>query len=573
MLPFHFTAGRRILILFLILFFFGTLPLYGLVVVWTQEYGQGSAFDNMAWGLAVDGNSNVYIAGEADGGAAANVDFFTLKLDRTGVTQWKRQINGPGSGGDSAFGGAVCDASNNVYVTGYIWMGASYEAWTVKYRSDGTSAWTQRKAGCAGYAVAYDPDGYIIAGMNRNNGKDYDYFIVKYGAAGNTVWTQVYDGGTNDNVWGVSVDRSHNVYATGISHNFSDNDIFTIKYTPSGTAVWTQRYDPGGDHDKGEEIAADSLQNAYVTGQRDMSGPGGNFLIIKYGPSGGFLWSRELAAVAGWPDQGYGITVDSDDFVYAAGMRYNGVNYDAFIIKMDGSGNTVWTQVYNSGPAAFADDGWFDITLDERQSVYAAGKKPGFTDRFFVIKYLQPPNRPLLLSLQPQDASSVRLLWLDRPNESGYAVYRSTDASGFSRIAVLPADTVEYTDSGPAAGERRSYRVAATNAAGFSPFSGILTLSNTAASSAGEVLMAPNVYRPPGAYHGVTFFNVPQDFELKVYSVSGGLMLARRVTGSPERYLWDVSDGNGNPLRSGTYFCRILGDGGKEKYFKLTVVR
>jgi hypothetical protein len=85
----------------------------------------------------------------------------------------------------------------------------------------------------------------------------------------------------------------------------------------------------------------------------------------------------------------------------------------------------------------------------------------------------EPPDAPTNLSAPDVKYNSVTLHWEDNAdNESGYFVERKTDASGYERITTINRqDAVWYVDQNVSPDTIYTYRVAAFNDAGASPYS------------------------------------------------------------------------------------------------------
>ena len=91
---------------------------------WFLTRQLGTTADDIAYGVAVDGNGNVYVTGTTYGGLDGNTnagggDPFLIRYASNGNKIWTRQ---PGTAtGENAKGVAV-DRNGNVYVTGiYTW--------------------------------------------------------------------------------------------------------------------------------------------------------------------------------------------------------------------------------------------------------------------------------------------------------------------------------------------------------------------------------------------------------------------------------------------------------------------
>jgi len=81
-----------------------------------------------------------------------------------------------------------------------------------------------------------------------------------------------------------------------------------------------------------------------------------------------------------------------------------------------------------------------------------------------VVSASTKPNDPSSLTAQPQSASSIKLSWQDNSSgESGYEVERcqGSGCTSFVKIADLPPNTIEFTDTGLSPSTTYRYRVRA----------------------------------------------------------------------------------------------------------------
>src|SRR5260370_448289 len=152
-----------------------------------------------------------------------------------------------------------------------------------------------------------------------------------------TLMYSTYLGGSKDDVGAaIAVDSAGNAYVTGLtrSTNFPTVnalqpkfgggllDVFAAKINASGSALLYSTYLGGSGDDQGYGIAADSVGNAYVTGEtqsinfptvnalQPSSGGGTDAFAAKINASGSALvYSTYLGASSG--DFGNGIAADS----------------------------------------------------------------------------------------------------------------------------------------------------------------------------------------------------------------------------------------------------------------------
>ncbi|MBN1898799.1 MAG: SBBP repeat-containing protein [Spirochaetes bacterium] len=555
------------LYIFIIFFISALNPLFSQVIIWTQQYDGGT--NDQAFGIAVDLYLNAYVTGRKHNGT--DHDYFTIKYDKDGNTVWTQQKDG-GNGDDMAYD--ICiDPFENIYITGSKRNGAgNNNFFTVKYSTSGVIIWTQQQwfGISSGFASGIDVDPYqnvYLTGYRVTN-SNYDFFTIKYDPSGNTIWTQIWNSGGNYDIGkGITVDKDLNVYVVGDKGMIADWVI--IKYDPSGTSIWTQYHNSGPmSEDWANGVVVDSMGNIYVTGQKRL-GDNRDFFTKKYDSSGSTVWTQQYETGKSY-EYAKDIAIDSYDCIYVTGMKSNEFNLDFFTIKYDSDGNTVWTQQFDGGIGHDIPNG---ITVDREHNVYVAGEKFNGTDQdYLTIKIQQPPYVPSLTSAVLVSEDSIRLSWLDIPNENQYIIYRSLDGVNFSELTMANKDSTGYVDTALEPDTKYFYRIATTNAAGKSLPSNILQ-AQTTVYSIGQVIMAPNPFIPQSEDDLLSIFNLPFDFELNVYS-TGGSEVARIDTSSINgKYLWDVKNKNREPLKSGVYICYFKDKKGNSKSLKLVVVR
>lgn len=259
--------------------------------LWVRRYNTSSILPDYAYGLAVDGNSNVYITGHSYG-AGTSADYATIKYSPTGDTLWVRRYDDPGNFNDFALSLAI-DDSGNVYVTGYTADTITiFDYTTIKYSPTGNILWVRSYNGPAngidvGTAIVVDNAGQVyVTGRSVGNGTSFDYATIKYSSAGNTLWVRRFNHSVNgvDAAEDLAVDDSGNVYVTGLSDGGGSYfDYLTIKYSSTGETLWVKRYNgPGNSDDQAHALAIDNSGNVYVAGRSTGVGTNFDFATIKY---------------------------------------------------------------------------------------------------------------------------------------------------------------------------------------------------------------------------------------------------------------------------------------------------
>jgi uncharacterized delta-60 repeat protein len=295
-------------------------------ILWNKVYDSGgynSGYDDQAYGVAVDTLGNVYVTGHSANGTD---DYFrTIKYDSDGNILWNKIYYDSGND-DEAYGVAV-DGQANVYVTGVSGSGADRNFRTIKYDSDGNVLWN--KVYDSGevdeaYGVAVDALGNVYVTGASSNGTDWDYCTIKYDSDGNILWNKVYGSGGFDQAYGVAVDTLGNVYVTGISPPNAGYDFRTIKYDSEGNILWNKVYDSGAD-DVAYGVAVDALGYVYVTGH-SHNGANSDYRTIKYDSDGNIQWNKVYGS--GRHDVPYGVAVDVLGNVYVTGYSNGEIDWD-----------------------------------------------------------------------------------------------------------------------------------------------------------------------------------------------------------------------------------------------------
>jgi len=327
-------------------------------------------------GIAVDNNGNVYVVGQTNSEGAGNDDLLIVKYDASGTIQWQRSLGG--SSGEEGYGIAV-DGNGDVYVVGETFsQGAgSNDLLIAKYDSSGTIQWQRSLGGSgneSGEGIAIDSNGDVyVAGVTNSQGAgSTDALIAKYDSSGTIQWQRSLGGSSSDRASSIAVDSSNNVYVVGqtASQGAGSNDVLIAKYNSSGTIQW-QRSLGGSSSDTGYGITVNSSGDVYVAATSASQGAGGSdILVAKYNTSGTIQWQRSLGGTV--QDEGRGIAIDSSDNVYVIGYSSSSGtagDRDIVIAKYNSSGAIQWQRFLGGSQS----DTGLGIAVDSKGNVYVTG--------------------------------------------------------------------------------------------------------------------------------------------------------------------------------------------------------
>lgn len=353
---------------------------------WVSYY-QGLGDNSDRYNKVVSDGSGNFVATGYTLRSGNYKDVLTVKLDANGDTLWTHTKNGKNGGDDEGVSLAI-DASGNIYVAAYgDWGTTNNDILVIKYDQNGTKLWDTTWNSPASFddvpvAIGLDAAGNVYVGGNAEpdtvSGSS-DYVTLKFDPNGTLLWSQQYsrNGVTagKDEMAGMVVDASGNVFVTGRSSNGNDDDFVTLKYDASGAQQFLQIYNSGNGDDRATAITFDNAGNIIVTGRND-NGNNDDFRTIKYSAAGVLQWSKAYNAPANQNDRALAVTVDASDNVYVTGQtdvdNTTVTNYDFGTVKYNSAGTQQWARITGSPfnqydiPSA--------IVTDAAGNVYVTGK-------------------------------------------------------------------------------------------------------------------------------------------------------------------------------------------------------
>jgi hypothetical protein len=207
------------------------------------------------------------------------------------------------------------------------------------------------------------------------------FFFFSYNCFSQT-FQKTY-GGANDE-FGFSVQQTFDggfiiVGQTGNVGSFN-NDILIIRIDINGDTVWTKTFGNLGD-DVGYSVQQTSDGGFVVAGNLDGQNTA-DILLLRIDSYGNLIWSKSFGGnvydYGNWARQ----TFDGGFIVLGSTSSFGAGMYDAYLIKTDSSGDSLWTKVYGG-----IDNEWgycvkqtYDsgFVLSGRTSSTLAGDDDGF---------------------------------------------------------------------------------------------------------------------------------------------------------------------------------------------------
>jgi predicted secreted protein len=320
---------------------------------WTKTYG-GPEFD-AATSVVQTSDGGYALAGATNSSGAGVLDAWLVKADVAGTMQWNKTYGGPED--DAAFhviqtgdGGYALAGSSKSYGAG------GQDFWLVKTDAAGNTQWNKTYGGTgddsAASLVQTSDGGYALAGRTHSFGAGAtDFWLVKTDAAGNTQWNKTY-GGPEDDGGESLVQTSDGGYALAgetYSYGAGNFDFWLVKTDGAGTMQWNKTYGGAG-IDVPLHVIQTSDGGYALAGYTGSYGAGGlDSWLVKTDPSGNMQWNRTYGGAG--DDLTWSVVQTSEGGYGLAGQTnsYGAGGSDAWLVKADAAGTMQWNQTYG-GP-------------------------------------------------------------------------------------------------------------------------------------------------------------------------------------------------------------------------------
>ena len=231
-------------------------------------------------------------------------------------------------------------------------------------------------------------------------------------------WATSFGGNSNDLTKGQAIDQQGNIYTVGsftgtadfdpdtsvsIKSSNGNSDIYIQKLSSSGQLLWVKTIGGNG-VDVAEAITVDARDNIIITGifsatvdfdpdtaSFNVTSAGSyDVFILKLNTNGEFVWCKSIRGAK--TDQSSQIISDGNGNAYISGWfsgeadfnpgsgshsyESNSSTYDCFLLKLDSSGNYVWS-IQTGGDKQ---DRMRSIALDNFGNLYSVGTFSGTVD-------------------------------------------------------------------------------------------------------------------------------------------------------------------------------------------------
>ncbi|HRH66738.1 MAG TPA: hypothetical protein PLU53_10615, partial [Bacteroidia bacterium] len=196
-------------------------------------------------------------------------------------------------------------------------------------------------------AIEASSGGYILAGYTSDSTvNDTDAFVVRMNTSGDTLWTKRLNGPSSrkDLLYKIinTADGGYALCGYSTSYGSGSDDAYWMKMDGNGTVLWTKTWGGIG-KDRAQDIIQTSDGGYAITGYTTSS-PAQYYdaFIIRTNSSGDTLWTRRYGA-SGYDDANAIRELPDGGFVIG-GQSTNGASLDMYMVRTNATGNSIWTK-------------------------------------------------------------------------------------------------------------------------------------------------------------------------------------------------------------------------------------
>ena len=250
---------------------------------------------------------------------------------------------------DADFGHSIQQTTDGGYIIGAT-SGSSSKMHLIKTNVSGDTSWTRsygKYIQNIGYAAQQIFDGgYILCGFTKDV-NDYHYiYLIKTDVNGDSIWSKTYGDYWNTFAWSVQQTADSGYIVTGTTNN----QIFLMKTDANGGTLWNKSYD--GNRTGHSRPVSQTTDGGYVVvGSTSANGNGAEAFLIKTDANGDTLWTKTYGKYNSFgiysSGQAFSVQQTNDDGYIISGEIFDmSSGCDLFLIKTETSGDTLWTKTF-----------------------------------------------------------------------------------------------------------------------------------------------------------------------------------------------------------------------------------
>ena len=381
------------------------------------------AADGMSWGACV----GEVLPGVEDCATAEDEDCDGLAPPCKGNLLWAKRFGDPKNQYGS---GVAVDSAGHVAVVGglsgevdcgggVIASAGDSDVLVLQLDAEGQHVWSEGFGGVGydiGYAVASSNGTATVVLGNFTGTIDFgggplvatgpgDLFLAGLGPSGEHLWSEHFGSASGQIAYALALTPIGESIIAGAFYGSIDfgggllmtagaGDVFVAKLDATGKHMWSKRFGDVADHTP-YGVAVDAAGNVILVGVLNgsidfgggvlSSAGGGDAFVAKLDASGNHLWSRVFGGVS--DEIAYAVAVAPSGNIAITGALYGSVDFgggvltssgssDVFVTMLDPTGLHLWSRRYGDA----ADQAGHGVALDASGNAAITGSFGGLVD-------------------------------------------------------------------------------------------------------------------------------------------------------------------------------------------------
>ena len=341
------------------IFIFSLSSLLNAQIKFQKTYGGTN--EEYAYSIIQSSDSSYVFTGWTNSFGAGNQDVLLIKINQNGDTVWTR-----------AFGGAQDDKGYSVKQThdgGYVIcgittsFGANYsDIYIIRTDENGMLLWSKtigdslsQTGNCI---IETNDNGFIVAGNTFGSGQSvFENYLLKLNENGDLLWTKIYGSIAQETLNFITQTSDKGYILTGTRGTGpypEDNNVYLLKTDSNGSLIWNHSYGKPGTNGYGRDFGQcvkQTLDGGYIVcGTTNSFGAGnGDAYIIRTNSSGDTLWTKTYGGI----DDEFAYEIipapDSGFIVIGSSDSYGSRGTDAYLLKLYFDGTVNWVKTFGGG--------------------------------------------------------------------------------------------------------------------------------------------------------------------------------------------------------------------------------
>jgi hypothetical protein len=297
-------------------------------------------------GYLLSGN----VLSDTNGGSLSDI-FALVKLDSLGNMQWFKFYSDMGH--DSYVTSVFQDNDGNYVFAGYPDGMITHDCVMAKVNSTGNLIWS-RKFTLPGF-IFQMPYPHCIETIDHNYALSYSQFdgsvnflsLVKIDKNGNTIWERNF----NDTIGctGLAATSDNGLILTGAKESQGVWGYYLLRVNSAGSMLWYKTFNDTM-FSSPEVNVIQSLDNGFLA----TASLSTSIIAIRTDSIGDTLWIKNLTSTELQSINSIVQTSDSNFILGGYIGNPNTSNQKVLLVKMSGSGDTLWTRTYTDWTGRFS---------------------------------------------------------------------------------------------------------------------------------------------------------------------------------------------------------------------------